>query len=313
MFRHINAIFWELHVPRKILQFCLRLGWMWIMVHSVWPAGHTEWTIIQFDNLTSTIKHAYKALRAFVGYLATDYKKCSVQLSRLCGWFNERRNVRIQNNCGTVYSRISLLCNTGNVQQIKGYELHWQWDQCFVNKLEEHFVVFYARKGGYKLVTLPRTVTLLVTDTIRSYDLNFHPVPHGVPVSYERYTMAFRVCDGSQKSDECTEGERSGRRWRVTLHVQTCSGHNRIIPLMRRPNPDSAPNMPVTLPRNQLFIRYVVTSRVHTHDTVLRYAATLQVCTHLNRLPTRAVCYAVICWCAVNLTKVSRSVLRLCQ
>jgi hypothetical protein len=42
-------------------------------------------------------------------------------------------------------------------------------------------------------------VTLQVTDTIRGYDLNFHPVPHGVTVSCERYTVGFRVCYGSQK------------------------------------------------------------------------------------------------------------------
>jgi hypothetical protein len=52
----------------------------------------------------------------------------------------------------------------------------------------------------------------------------------------------------------------------MTCHVARpgCSGRNRIIPLMRRPNTDSAPNMPVTLPRNQLLIRDVVTSPVHT-------------------------------------------------
>ena len=49
----------------------------------------------------------------------------------------------------------------------------------------------------------------------------------------------------------------------VTLHVHTCSGRNRIIPLMRRPNTDSIPNKPVTLLRNQLLIRYAVTSPVH--------------------------------------------------
>jgi hypothetical protein len=86
-----------------------------------------------------------------------------------------------------------------------------------------------------------------------------------------------------QKHQEWKEGQRSGRWWRVTLHVQTSSGRNRIIPLMRRPNTDSATNMPVTLPRNQLLIRYVVTSPVLTLDTVLRYAVTLQVCTHLKK------------------------------
>jgi hypothetical protein len=125
-------------------------------------------------------------------------------------------------------------------------------------------------------------VTLQVTDTIRNYDLNFHPVPHGVTVSCERYTMGFPVCYGSQKHHECKECERSGRWWRVTLHVQTCSGRNRIIPLMRRPNTHSAPNMLVTLSCNQLLIRYVVNSPVHSHDTVLQYAITLQVCIHLN-------------------------------
>jgi len=43
-----------------------------------------------------------------------------------------------------------------------------------------------------------KAVTLQVTDTIRSYALNFHPVPHGVTVSCERYTTGFPVCYGSQ-------------------------------------------------------------------------------------------------------------------
>jgi hypothetical protein len=55
------------------------------------------------------------------------------------------------------------------------------------------------------------TITLQVTDTIRSYDLNFHPVPCGVTVPCECYTMVFPVCYGSQKHHECKEGERNGR------------------------------------------------------------------------------------------------------
>jgi hypothetical protein len=39
MFRQLTAIFRWLHVPRKLLQYCLRLGWMRIMVLSVWPAA----------------------------------------------------------------------------------------------------------------------------------------------------------------------------------------------------------------------------------------------------------------------------------
>ena len=41
------------------------------------------------------------------------------------------------------------------------------------------------------------TVTLQATDTIRSYELKFPPVPHGVTVSCERYILEFPVCYGS--------------------------------------------------------------------------------------------------------------------
>ena len=87
------------------------------------------------------------------------------------------------------------------------------------------------------------TVTLQETDTIRSYELNFHPVPHGVTVSCERYTLAFPVC---YESPSDVFAASSGRWWRVTPPVHTCSGRNRTIPLMRRPNTDSTPNKPIT-------------------------------------------------------------------
>jgi len=68
---------------------------------------------------------------------------------------------------------------------------------------------------------------------------------------------------------------------RDTLHVHTCSGRNSIIPLMRRPNTDSTPNKPVTLPRKPTFgTLRGHESRPHCHETVLRYAVTLQVRTH---------------------------------
>jgi hypothetical protein len=58
---------------------------------------------------------------------------------------------------------------------------------------------------------------------------------------------------------------RCGRAtWHVTLHVHICFGRNHIIPLMRRPNTDSTPNKPLTLPPNQLLTRYAVTSPVRT-------------------------------------------------
>jgi len=39
-------------------------------------------------------------------------------------------------------------------------------------------------------------VTLQVTDTIQSYVLKFHLVPHGVTVPCELYTLGFPVCYG---------------------------------------------------------------------------------------------------------------------
>jgi hypothetical protein len=120
-------------------------------------------------------------------------------------------------------------------------------------------------------------VTLQVADTIRSYELNFHPVPDGLTVSCERYTLVFHFVTGARAMSLQLAAasyiyihnalKRSGRWWGVTLPVHTCSSRNRIIPLMRQPNTDSTPNKPVTLPRNQLLIRYVVTRPV----TLSRY------------------------------------------
>jgi hypothetical protein len=72
-------------------------------------------------------------------------------------------------------------------------------------------LAMFSTKVGYTLgnVTAYRNaVTLQVTDTIRSYDLSTHRVPHGITVSCELYSMGFLVCYGSQKPHE---GERIGR------------------------------------------------------------------------------------------------------
>jgi hypothetical protein len=48
-------------------------------------------------------------------------------------------------------------------------------------------------------ITAYRTaVTLQVTDTIRSYELNFHPVPHVVTVSCERSTLGPQFVTGAR-------------------------------------------------------------------------------------------------------------------
>jgi hypothetical protein len=56
---------------------------------------------------------------------------------------------------------------------------------------------------------------LQVTNTIRSYDLTFHPVPHAVTVSCERYTVGFRVCYGSQKARGADGGDVSRYTFRL--------------------------------------------------------------------------------------------------
>jgi len=49
----------------------------------------------------------------------------------------------------------------------------------------------------YNVTAYRNAVMLQVTHKIWSYELNFHPVPHGVTVSCERYTFEFPVCYGS--------------------------------------------------------------------------------------------------------------------
>jgi hypothetical protein len=52
------------------------------------------------------------------------------------------------------------------------------------------YVLYFLRWVHTCNVTPYRnSVTWQVTDTIRSYDPNFHPVPHNVTASCERYTI----------------------------------------------------------------------------------------------------------------------------
>jgi hypothetical protein len=135
--------------------------------------------------------------------------------------------------------------------------------------MENNFWTKHA-KGGYTLVTLQLTV-MHVTDATRNYDLKFHPMRNGITVSCKPYTMGFPVCYRNQMHHECKKGDRSGRWWRVTLHIQDCSGCNHMIPPMRCPNTDSTPNMPVTLPRTNFW--YVTLSRVPS--SLSRYGITV--------------------------------------
>ena len=69
---------------------------------------------------------------------------------------------------------------------------------CFLTeKLYAYYVPLLRWVHTCNITVYCNAVMLQVTDTIRSCELNFHPVPHGVTVSCECYTMGFLVCYGS--------------------------------------------------------------------------------------------------------------------
>ena len=126
------------------------------------------------------------------------------------------------------------------------------------------YYFFSFMKFGELYDTLLSLVRFTITKTLKK--------PHSTTDSHH---------SSRQEHEEWKEGQRSGLWWRVTLHVQTCSSRNRIIALMWRPNTDSAPNKPVTCWFNRLLdTSRGHESRPHCHDTVLRYAETLQVWIH---------------------------------
>ena len=126
-------------------------------------------------------------------------------------------------------------------------------------------------------------VTLQVTDTIRIYELNFHPVHHGVTVFCERYTVGFPVCYGSPSDAFAAstgfvylyilpfkEKEKRADGGDVSRCTSTPAQAVTVSPLWCDGQIPTTPNKPVTLQRNQLLIRYAVTSPVHT-VTIWRY------------------------------------------
>ena len=155
---------------------------------------------------------------------------------RRCVW---SRNIK--NGC-SIYIYIYIY-----IYDISRLRVKMHWVFC----VPIYFILFTKFDKFYD--TFLRPLHLLITKRRKK--------PHSTTDSHQ---------SSRQQHQKWKEGQRSGRWWRGTLHVQTCSSRNRIIPLMRRSNTDSAPNKPVTLPRNQLLIRYVVTSPVHTL-TIRRY------------------------------------------
>jgi len=63
--------------------------------------------------------------------------------------------------------------------------------------ISEQIAIISLHSINCNVTAYRNAVTLQVTNTIRSYELYFHPVPHGVTVSCERYTVGFPVCYGS--------------------------------------------------------------------------------------------------------------------
>ena len=119
----------------------------------------------------------------------------------------------------------NLPCTSCNLLTIYGYV-----QLTYVSRNKSAPDVSYC---GYTLVMLPRIVTLYRDCGRDSWPRNVSKVGYAV------------TCN-------------------ATLHVHTCSGRKRIIPLIRRPNTDSTPNKPVTLPRYQCLLRYAVTT-LHVH------------------------------------------------
>ena len=91
--------------------------------------------------------------------------------------------------------------------------------------------------------------------------------------------------------------KRGGRWWRVTLPFHNCSGLNRIITLLRRPNTDSTPNKPVKWPRNKLLIRYGVTSCVHT---VTIWCYVMRCCKCATTLKKQGTFYFCVAWATLS-------------
>jgi hypothetical protein len=128
-------------------------------------------------------------------------------------------------------------------------------------------------EGGYTLVTLPRIVTPYRDSVVGTRDrkrikgwLRGHVTGFFGVLSVFGRPIKGLIRLWSEQVWTCN----------VTLHVHICSGRNRIIPLMWRPNTESTPNKPVMWLRNQPLIRYAGTSPVHTvtircYDTRQRY------------------------------------------
>jgi hypothetical protein len=127
---------------------------------------------------------------------------------------------------------------------------------------------------SYTLVTLPHTVRMQVTDMIWSYHLNFHPMPHGVTVSCEHYTMGIPVCYKTRSIVNVKKVTGAGGG-----DVSCCTSrpaHPFDVTAKYRQHTEHAHNI------TTFDMSCDHESHPHCYNTVWWYTVTLQVCTHLS-------------------------------
>jgi hypothetical protein len=133
-------------------------------------------------------------------------------------------------------------------------------------------------------------VTLQATDTIRSYGLNFHPVPHGMTVSCRRSTMGFLVCHGSPSDvlavSSCfvyiyiyLKKKRKGWRWRqmqVYRGSKVCSGSCILADLSFRSVSGLYKNFTRMSPSAFEFLINFIRGKISKKNTAFRKAISVQ-------------------------------------
>jgi hypothetical protein len=144
-----------------------------------------------------------------------------------------------------------------------------------------------------------------VTDTIRGYELNFLPVPHGVTVSCERYTLVFPVCYGSPIDVFAAstgfvhlytlrfkekEREKKRRWWQRQLYTsrEVYSGSSMLADLNFQSVSGLCKNLTRTSPSEFEFLINVIGEKISKKDTAFRKAISVQerlaVTTFLGKL-----------------------------
>ena len=126
-----------------------------------------------------------------------------------------------------------------------------------------------------------------MTDTIRSYKLNFHPMPQGVRVTCERYIVGFPVCHGSPSDVFAArnsfiqlymlrfkEKEKRGRCWQRQLHTR--SGSSLLADLNFQSVSGLFKNFTRMSPSEFEFLINLIREKIFKKDTAFRKAISVQ-------------------------------------